>query len=65
MTLAITAPLPPHVPLGWPLWTFSTATTISLTGGFIQEIAVGWSVWEATHSTARLAAAVLADLLQP
>jgi MFS family permease len=27
--------------LGRPLWIFSAATTISLTGGFIQEIAVG------------------------
>jgi hypothetical protein len=63
MTLAVAASLPPHVPLGRPLWIFSAATTICLTGGFIQEIAVGWSVWAAIHSTAWLAAAVLADLL--
>jgi MFS family permease len=63
MTLAVAASLAPQVPLGRPLWIFSAATTISLTGGFIQEIAVGWSIWEATHSTAWLAAAVLADLL--
>lgn len=63
MTLAVAASLPPDVPLGRPLWIFSAATTISLTGGFIQEIAVGWSVWEVTHSTIWLAAAVLADLL--
>jgi hypothetical protein len=63
MTLAVAASLPPHVPLGRPLWIFSAATTISLTGGFIQEIAVGWSVWEVTHSTIWLAAAMLADLL--
>ncbi len=63
MTLAVAAPLPPHVPLGRRLWIFSAATTISLTGGFIQEIAIGWSVWEATHSTIWLAAAVFAELL--
>ena len=56
-------PRPAHVPLGRPLWIFSTATTLSLTGSFIQKIAVGWSVWEATHATTWLAAASLADLL--
>jgi MFS family permease len=55
--------LPPHVPLGRPLWIFSAATTLSLTGTFIQKIAVGWSVWEATHATTWLAAASLADLV--
>lgn len=54
---------PLHLPLGRSLWIFSAATTLSLTGTFIQKVAVGWSVWEATHATTWLAAASLADLL--
>jgi MFS family permease len=54
---------PPRTPLGRPLWIFSAATALSLTGTFIQKIAVGWSVWEGTHATTWLAAASLADLL--
>jgi MFS family permease len=54
------APLPR---LGAPLWIFSIASTLSITGGVIQRVAVGWSVWEATHNTAWVAAAALADLL--
>jgi len=61
-TSAVTVPRPPHVPMGTPLWMFSAATTLSLTGTFIQKVAVGWSVWEATHATIWLAAASLADL---
>jgi len=49
--------------LGAPLWIFSTATALSITGSVIQRVAVGWSVWEATHATTWLAAASLADLL--
>lgn len=54
---------PPSAPLGKPLWIFSAATTLSLTGTFIQKIVVGWSIWEATHATTWLATASLADLL--
>jgi len=49
--------------LGRPVWLFSAATTVALTGTFIQKVAVGWSVREATHATTWLAAASLADLL--
>jgi MFS family permease len=51
-----------RVPLGRRLWVFVAATTVSLAGGFMQKIAVGWSVWDTTHSTAWVAAAGLADL---
>jgi MFS family permease len=49
--------------LGLPLWLFTIATTISLTGGFAQRMAVGWSAWEMTHMTGWVAAVALADLL--
>jgi MFS family permease len=49
--------------LGAPLWVFSAATTLSITGTVVQKITVGWSVWEATHTTTWLATAALADLL--
>jgi hypothetical protein len=48
--------------LGRPPWIPSAATTLSLTGTFIQKIAVRWSASEATHATTWLAAASLADL---
>jgi MFS family permease len=53
----------PSPRLGAPLWIFSVATTLSITGSVVQRVAVGWSVWEATHKTAWVAAAALADLL--
>ena len=57
---AVPRPLP--IPLGRPPWIPSAATTLSLTGTFIQKIAVRWLVSEATHATTWLAAASLADL---
>lgn len=39
------------------------ATTMSLTSAFIQKIAVGWAIWEATRATTWLTAASLADLV--
>lgn len=60
---AIAVLRPPRARLGRQLWIFSAATTLSLTGTFIQKIAVGWSIWEATHTTTWLATAALADLL--
>jgi MFS family permease len=54
---------PVSTTLGRPLWIFIVATALSLTGTFIQKIAVGWSVWEATHSATWVAAAALADLV--
>ena len=53
----------PQARLGAPLWIFSAATALSITGTVIQKVAVGWSVWEATHTTTWLAAAAAADLL--
>lgn len=54
---------PQRTPLGTQLWIFIAATMLSMTGNFIQKIAVGWSVWEATHATTWLATVALADLL--
>lgn len=55
--------LTPRARLGAPLWIFSAATALSITGTVIQKVAVGWSVWEATQTTTWLAAAAAADLL--
>jgi MFS family permease len=52
-----------RVPLGRPLWIFSAATTFSIAGAFVQKIAVGWVVWQTTHSTTWLAAASAADMV--
>jgi MFS family permease len=47
----------------WSLWLFITATAFSMTGSFIQKIAIGWFTWEATRSSFWLGAIAAADLL--
>jgi MFS family permease len=54
---------PQLAPLSKPFWIFITATMLSMTGNFIQKIALAWSVWEATHATSWLAIFAVADLL--
>ena len=62
-TMVVSHPHPPRVPSGKSLWIFIGANMLSMTGNLIRKIALGWSVWNATHATTSLATLALADLL--
>lgn len=53
----LAAPRPRH------FITFASAQCVSFTGSWAQKAAVGWLVWELTHSPAWVGAIALSDLL--